>query len=78
MLIPVAPATSNINDRLRCRRHLEGRGKSCDSSPTFTTTYVSLFALAKQQGRHFRKPNQEMDEAGIEPAFDVNKNWRDV
>jgi len=34
---------------------------------------VSLFALAKQQGRHFRNLKQEMDEAGIEPAFDVNK-----
>jgi hypothetical protein len=33
---------------------------------------VSLFALAKQQGRHFRKLKQEMDEAGIEPAFDIN------
>jgi hypothetical protein len=34
---------------------------------------VSLFALAKQQGRYFRKLNRAMDEAGIEPAFDVNK-----
>jgi hypothetical protein len=26
MLTPVARSTSNINDRLQCRRHLEGRG----------------------------------------------------
>jgi hypothetical protein len=39
----------------------------------FQREYVSLFALAKQQGRHFRKLKQEMDEAGIEPVFDVNK-----
>ena len=39
----------------------------------FQREYVSLFALAKQQGRHFRKLKQEMDEAGVEPVFDVNK-----
>jgi len=39
----------------------------------FRREYVSLFALAKQQGRHFRKLKQEMEDAGIEPVFDVNK-----
>jgi hypothetical protein len=39
----------------------------------FRREYVSLFALAKEQCRHFRKLKQEMDDAGVEPAFDVNK-----
>jgi hypothetical protein len=39
----------------------------------FRREYVSLFALAKQQGRHFRKLKQEMDDAGVAAAFDVNK-----
>ena len=39
----------------------------------FRREYVSLFALAKEQGRHFRKLKQEMDEAGVAPALDVNK-----
>jgi hypothetical protein len=34
---------------------------------------VSLFALAKQQGRHFRKVKKELDAAGIEPALDPKK-----
>ena len=32
-----------------------------------------LFALAKQQGRHFRKVKQELDAAGIRPALDPEK-----
>jgi hypothetical protein len=39
----------------------------------FQRKYVSLFGLAKERGRHFRKLKQELDEAGVEPAFDVNK-----
>ena len=39
----------------------------------FQREYVSLFGLAKQQERHFRKLKQELDEAGVEPVFDVNK-----
>jgi hypothetical protein len=31
--------------------------------------YVSLFALAKQQGRHFRAVKKELDAAGIEQAL---------
>ena len=39
----------------------------------FQREYVSLFALAKERGRHFRKLKQELDEVGVEPVFDVNK-----
>jgi hypothetical protein len=39
----------------------------------FQRAYVSLFALAKQQGRHFRRLKQELDGVGVEPVFDVNK-----
>lgn len=36
----------------------------------FSQEYVSLFALAKQQGRHFLAVKKELDEAGIKPALD--------
>src|SRR5258708_16590894 len=39
----------------------------------FEREYVSLFTLAKQQGRHFRKLKQELDAASVEPAFDPKK-----
>jgi hypothetical protein len=39
----------------------------------FQKKYVSLYTLAKERGRHFRKLKQEMDEAGIKPTFDVEK-----
>jgi hypothetical protein len=39
----------------------------------FARTYISLFALAKQQGRHFRAVKKEIDAAGIEPALDPEK-----
>jgi hypothetical protein len=39
----------------------------------FRWEYVSLFALAKEQGRHFRKLKQELDEAGVGPVFDVSE-----
>jgi hypothetical protein len=39
----------------------------------FEREYVSLFALAKQQGRHFLAVKKELEEAGIEPALDPKK-----
>jgi hypothetical protein len=39
----------------------------------FQKEYVSLFALAKQQGRHFRAVKQKLDAAGIRPALDPGK-----
>ena len=39
----------------------------------FEREYVSLFMLAKQQGRHFLKVKQELDAAGITPALDPEK-----
>jgi hypothetical protein len=39
----------------------------------FGKQYVSLFVLARQQGRHFRKLKQELDAAGIKPAMDPEK-----
>jgi hypothetical protein len=39
----------------------------------FGKRYVSLFALAKQQGRHFRAVKKELEAAGIEPALDPGK-----
>jgi hypothetical protein len=39
----------------------------------FARKYISLFALARQQGRHFRKVKQELDAAGITPALDAEK-----
>jgi len=39
----------------------------------FARKYISLFALAKQQRRHFRAVKKELDAAGIEPALDPGK-----
>jgi hypothetical protein len=39
----------------------------------FEREYVSLFTLAKQQGRHLRKVKQELDATGIKPALDAEK-----
>jgi hypothetical protein len=39
----------------------------------FQRKYVSLFALAKERGRHFRKLKQELDEISTKPAFDAEK-----
>ncbi len=36
----------------------------------FEREFVSLFALAKQQGRHFRAVKKELDAAGVKPAMD--------
>jgi hypothetical protein len=32
--------------------------------------YVSLFVLAKQQGRHFRAVKKELEAADVKPALD--------
>ena len=39
----------------------------------FARKFISLFALAKQQGRHFLAVKKELDAAGIEPALDPKK-----
>jgi hypothetical protein len=39
----------------------------------FEREYISLFTLAKQQGRHFRKVKQKLDAADIRPALDPEK-----
>jgi hypothetical protein len=39
----------------------------------FARDYISLFALAKQQGRHFLAVKKELDAAGIKPALDLEK-----
>jgi hypothetical protein len=39
----------------------------------FAREYVSLFALAKQQGRHHMVIKKELDAAGVQPALDVKK-----
>lgn len=36
----------------------------------FEAEFVSLFALAKQRGAHFRAVKKELDAAGVKPAFD--------
>ncbi len=36
----------------------------------FARKYISLFALAKQQRRHFRAVKKGLHDAGVEPAFD--------
>ncbi|MHC2332110.1 hypothetical protein [Bradyrhizobium sp. USDA 4454] len=39
----------------------------------FAREYVSLFALAKQRGRHFLAAKKELLHAGVEPVFDPKK-----
>jgi hypothetical protein len=39
----------------------------------FQKMYVSLFALAKERRRHIKTVKNELDAAGIEPAFDQEK-----
>jgi hypothetical protein len=39
----------------------------------FEREYISLFTLAKQQGRRFRKVKQKLDAADIRPALDPEK-----
>lgn len=36
----------------------------------FRAKYVSLFALAKERGEHFRAVKKALEAAGIGPAFD--------
>jgi hypothetical protein len=54
-----------------------------DEVERFASEYVSLFALAKQQGRHFLVVKKELDAAGIKAALDPEKvgasfYWREV
>lgn len=44
-----------------------------DEVERFQREYVSLFVLAKQQGRHFLAVKKEFDAAGIMPALDPEK-----
>ena len=39
----------------------------------FARKYISLFALARQQGRHHMAVKKELDAGGIEPALDPGK-----
>jgi hypothetical protein len=39
----------------------------------FEREYISLFALAKQQGRHHMAVKKELEAVGIEPALDPKK-----
>ena len=39
----------------------------------FQKKYVSLFGLAKERGRHFRKLKQELEAGGTQLAFDAEK-----
>ena len=41
-----------------------------DEVERFEREFVSLFALAKQQGRHFRAVKKEFETVGIKPAMD--------
>ncbi len=36
----------------------------------FRKTYVSLFALANEQSKHFKRVKNELEAQGVEPAFD--------
>jgi hypothetical protein len=36
----------------------------------FEAEFVTLFTLARQPGRHFRKVKQELNAAGVEPAIE--------
>jgi hypothetical protein len=39
----------------------------------FEREFVSLFAIARQQGRHFRLVKKGLQHAGVEPVFDPKK-----
>jgi len=39
----------------------------------FEREYVSLFALAKQLGKHFRVVKKKLEDAGVEPVFNPKK-----
>lgn len=44
-----------------------------ESLAAFKAEYVTLFGLARERGRHFRRLLQELDAQGVEPAFDRDK-----
>jgi hypothetical protein len=39
----------------------------------YAREYISLFALAKQQGRHFLAVKKELDAAGVTPVFNSDQ-----
>jgi hypothetical protein len=39
----------------------------------FEAEFVSLFVLAKQQGRHFRAVRKELEAVGVKPAMDLEE-----
>jgi len=39
----------------------------------FQKEYISLFALARQRGKHFRAVKKALEADGVEPAFDPKK-----
>ena len=40
-----------------------------ESLEAFASTHVSLFALAKERGQHFRRLKRELEHCGVEPAL---------
>jgi hypothetical protein len=44
-----------------------------DDAKRFQQKFVSLFALAKERGKHFKAVKNELDAAGVEPAFKPKK-----
>lgn len=47
-----------------------------EEAERFAAEYISLFALAKQQGRHFLVVKKELDAAGIKPCSIRNRLGR--
>jgi hypothetical protein len=39
----------------------------------FQREYISLFAIAKQRGRHFLVVKKELEESAVEPVFNPKK-----
>lgn len=46
---------------------------STEEVERFEREFVSLFALAKQQGRHFLVVKKELQDAAVEPLFNPKK-----
>jgi hypothetical protein len=63
-----------VNDYFRAGRCCFADGAlTAEEVERFEREYVSLFGLAKKQGRHFLKVKQELDAAGVKPAWDPAK-----
>jgi len=59
---------------LHCtQKPFQHAGLPRDSRPAHRCGYVSLFGLAKQQGRHFRAVKKELDAAGVKPALNPER-----